>query len=132
MFLQYAKETLARTEQKKVMYPSQISCLAGNCSFSISWKGEMRPCVTFDEPAVPVFEKGFEAAWQELSRKAKTFQVCEDCVRCSLRPVCQICPAVAFLETGQYDGLPEYLCRYSKEKVRLLKEFVDVKEGSRH
>lgn len=119
-FLRYAQNILAQTEQENITYPDQITCLAGNCSFAISWKGEMRPCVTFDEPAVSVFEKGFEPAWKEVSQEAKKLRVSETCVTCSLRPVCKTCPASAYLEMGSYDGVPEYLCRYTKEFVRLL------------
>ena len=127
-FLWYAQNILAQIEQKNITYPDQITCLAGNCSFAISWKGEMRPCVTFDEPAVSVFEKGFEPAWKEVSQEAKKLRVSEICVTCSLRPVCKTCPASAYLETGSYDGVPEYLCRYTKEFVRLLREAVEQEQ----
>ena len=127
-FLRSAQNILAQTGQENVTYPDQITCLAGNCSFAISWKGEMRPCVTFDEPAVSVFEKGFEDSWKEISREAKELRVSAACANCSLRPACKTCPASARLETGSCDGVPEYLCRYTKELVRLLKEVVKQKQ----
>ena len=127
-FRRYAKEILARTEQRDVVYPDRITCLAGSCSFAISWRGEMRPCVTFEEPAVSVFENGFEAAWQEISRKAKNLKISETCVRCPLRPACKTCAASACLETGRCDGVPEYLCRYAEESVRLLRENVSLEQ----
>lgn len=128
VFLRYAQNILAQIEQENIIYPDQITCLAGNCSFAISWKGEMRPCVTFDKPAVSVFEKGFEPAWKEISQEAKKLRVSETCVTCSLRPACKTCPASACLETGSYDGVPEYLCRYTKEFVRLLREAVEQEQ----
>lgn len=121
-FWQYAQEISVQTGQKDVYYPDQITCLAGNCSFAISWQGQMRPCVTFEKPAVSVFERGFSAAWTEISQTAKTLKISKTCVRCPLRPACKICAASAKLETGSCDGVPEYLCRYTKELVRLLKE----------
>lgn len=121
-FWQYAQEISVQTGQKAVYYPDQITCLAGNCSFAISWQGQMRPCVTFENPAVSVFERGFSAAWTEISQTAKTLKISQTCVRCPLRPACKICAASAKLETGSCDGVPEYLCRYTKELVRLLKE----------
>lgn len=123
-FEQYAKQVLMQTEKKEVSYPDQLTCLAGNCSFAISWKGKMRPCLTFEEPAVPVFEEGFLSAWQKISESSKGLRVSAACAKCPLRPVCKTCPASAWLETGRYDGMPEYLCRYSKEFVRLLRESV--------
>ena len=127
-FLRYAQNILAQIEQENITYPDQITCLAGNCSFAISWKGDMRPCVTFDKPAVSVFEKSFEPAWKEISQEAKKLRVSETCVTCSLRPACKTCPASAYLETGSCDGVPEYLCRYTKEFVRLLREAVEQEQ----
>ena len=121
-FWQYAQEISVQTGQKDVYYPDQITCLAGNCSFAISWQGQMRPCITFEKPAVSVFERGFSAAWTEISQTAKTLKISQACVRCPLRPACKTCAASAKLETGSCDGVPEYLCRYTKELVRLLKE----------
>ena len=83
---------------------------------------EMRPCVTLEEPGVPVFETGFETAWQEIRTKSKEFQMNPKCRECRLRPVCKTCVACAKLETGEYRGLPEYLCRYAKEYGRMLEE----------
>ena len=48
----------------------------------------------------------------------------EKCGGCPLRPLCKVCPAAARLETGAYDGVPEYLCRNAQELYRLLKREV--------
>lgn len=122
VFQRYVQEILVQIENREISYPDQITCLAGNCSFAIGWQGKMRPCVTFDEPAVSVFDKGFLPAWKEISQVSKDLRLSATCVKCPLRPVCKICPASAWLETGRYDGVPEYLCRYAKELARLLKE----------
>ena len=71
-----------------------------------------------------MFERGFEAAWQEIREKAKGLHMNEKCGGCPLRPLCKVCPAAARLETGAYDGVPEYLCRNAKELYRLLKREV--------
>lgn len=120
IYPQLVRARIAQTEKEDAVYPEKISCMAGNCSFAIGWQGEMRPCVTLSEPSVPVFERGFEAAWKEISEKAKAFSVNEKCTRCRMRPICKTCAASAKLETGEYNGIPEYLCRYSKEYLRLL------------
>lgn len=119
-FPQYVTMRIAQTEREDAVYPEKISCMAGNCSFAVGWQGEMRPCVTLSEPSVPVFEIGFEEAWEEISKKAKVLHVNEKCTRCRLRPICKTCAASAKLETGEYDGVPEYLCRYAEEYLRLL------------
>lgn len=97
-----------------------ISCLAGRCSFTINWQGEMRPCVMMTEPSVPVFERGFENAWKEICSQTQNIRISAVCRQCHLRPLCKICAAASLLETGQYDGVPDYLCRYAKELYRLI------------
>lgn len=113
-------ENAIRSVQNHTIYTQHISCLAGNCSFTVNWQGEMRPCVTLPEPTVPVFEVGFDAAWKEISRKSKELRSNERCTTCSFRPICKTCVASALLETGHYDGVPDYLCQYAEEYYRLL------------
>lgn len=118
----YVQQMLLQIKKEGNVYSEGITCMAGNCSFAVNWQGEMRPCVTLEEPSVPVFETGFESAWQQISEKVKAYRVNEKCRQCRLRPVCKTCVASARLETGEYDGLPEYLCRYAREYIRLLKD----------
>ena len=118
----YVQQMFVQIKKEGNVYSEGITCMAGNCSFAVNWQGEMRPCVTLEEPSVPVFETGFESAWQQISEKVKAYRVNEKCRQCRLRPVCKTCVASARLETGEYDGLPEYLCRYAREYIRLLKD----------
>ena len=118
----YVQQMLLQIKKEGNVYSEGITCMAGNCSFAVNWQGEMRPCVTLEEPSVPVFETGFLSAWQQISEKVKAYRVNEKCRQCRLRPVCKTCVASARLETGEYDGLPEYLCRYAREYIRLLKD----------
>lgn len=96
-------------------------CAAGRCSFTINWQGKMRPCVVASEPSADVFEMGFEAAWQQVSCKFQAVRYCTKCSNCRLRPVCRTCALACLLETGDYMGKPEYLCRYAAETERLLR-----------
>lgn len=121
-FGEYIDAVLKQIEETDTTHPDGVSCLAGNCGFTVNWKGEMKPCVTFDEPAVSVFDVGFEEAWRQISLKTKKFRLNPQCVSCNLRVVCPVCVATAKLETDSYNGVPEYLCRYAKETVRLYKE----------
>ena len=58
----------------------------------------------------------------QISQKTKKFRLNPQCVSCNLRVVCPACVATAKLETDSYNGVPEYLCRYAKETVRLFRE----------
>ena len=129
VFMAFANTMVTAAETAQAQgYSRQITCLAGNCSFAVSWRGKIRPCVTFEDSPISVFEKDFRSAWDEISRTAKTYKVNETCANCRMRPLCPVCPAAAYLETGSYDGVPEYLCRYTEEQMRLFEEEVR-KEG---
>lgn len=100
--------------------PGHMSCLAGKCSFTINWQGEMRPCVVMNTPAARVFDMGFEAAWRSISSQTDEILLSSSCNSCNLRPLCRTCAASAFLETGRYDGVPEYMCRYARQTLKRL------------
>lgn len=120
---QYVEQTIARIENPD--FPrgdGHMSCLAGNCSFTINWQGQMRPCVVMSDPSALVFEKGFAAAWEEITAETQTLLLPEKCTVCKYKPICKVCVAASLLETGNYDGIPDYLCRYSQEYYRLLVE----------
>ena len=119
-FQQYVQKKRSQLDNSGGVYPQGMTCMAGNCSFSVNWQGQMRPCVTIEEPSVPVFEMGFEKTWEVISKGSKEFRVNEQCTKCHFRPVCKTCVASAWIETGKYDGLPEYLCRYAREYAKLL------------
>ena len=103
-------------------YNRNMSCLAGNCSFTINWQGMMRPCVMQNVPQANVFEEGFMQAWQKISTKTDEILINEACVSCKYRPICNTCAAAALLETGKYEGIPKYICEYTKEFYKILKE----------
>lgn len=130
LFAQYMEQVLFQVEHivcEKV--PGHMSCLAGKCSFTINWQGEMRPCVIMSEPAVSVFEIGFQAAWNYIVEETDKIVLSSKCSACKFRPLCRTCAASALLETGDYEGVPDYMCRYAKETLRLLQAIAEEKRG---
>lgn len=122
IFPKYKEQVIHEVEHgSDKIYTDHISCLAGNCSFTINWQGEMRPCVVMTEPAISVFEEGFEKAWSHLVHETEKITIHSKCKSCSLRPLCRTCAASALLETGSYTDLPVYMCEYAAESFRLLK-----------
>ena len=129
-FRQYCREKLSlldaatrfAQEHPEAKQAQPSGCLGGRCSFSLNWQGELRPCVILTSPAVNVFEEGFAAGWQHVVQGMETLLLHEDCSVCPRRSLCDICPAAALYETGAHNGKPEYLCRYTKELVRLMRE----------
>ena len=123
-FLEFAAQHLMLARQMpKPQIPNKMHCLAGSCSFTINWQGQMRPCVVMSSPAADVFEMGFDAAWQHIRKEADGIALSETCAACPLRALCRTCAASALLETGRYDGVPAYMCRYTKATDRLLTAF---------
>lgn len=98
-----------------------MGCLAGRCSFAVNWQGQMRPCVMMERPSVPVFDVGFEEGWRRVSEGIQQIRISPDCIACPVQPLCPTCAASAYWETGSMDGVPDYLCRYTWETVRLLR-----------
>lgn len=133
VFRQYAGQSLERAEHPAPSEekPGHISCMAGRCSFTINWQGEMRPCVILSEPAVSVFDPGgFEAAWKRISEETAEIVLNAKCSVCRVRHLCRTCAAGALLETGDYEGIPDYMCRYAEETLRLLKlEWEKIQNG---
>lgn len=131
LFEQYARQSVFTVEN---MIPdpeatSRMSCLAGKCSFTINWQGEMRPCVILSNPSISVFEAGFEQAWRYIIEEVQKIRLSSKCSTCTLRPLCRTCAASALLETGSYDGVPDYMCQYAKESLRLLKLELEKNEN---
>lgn len=120
LWSRYVDESICQAEQEAPQHSRKVTCMAGNCSFTVNWQGEMRPCVVLSEPSVPVFETGFDAAWRQITGEMERILLNEKCAGCSLRPLCRTCAACALLETGGYQGIPDYMCRYAAESLRLL------------
>lgn len=121
IFRQYVRESVRRVSDPA--FPrgdGHISCLAGNCSFFINWQGRLFPCVMLSELSAPVFDLGFLAAWETVSAKARNLSLSTKCRQCRFRPICRTCAAASFLETGSYQGAPDYLCRYAEHYYDLL------------
>ena len=121
IFRQYVRESVRRVNDPA--FPrgdGHISCLAGNCSFFINWQSRLFPCVMLSELSAPVFDLGFLAAWETVSAKARNLSLSTKCRQCRFRPICRTCAAASFLETGSYQGAPDYLCRYAEHYYDLL------------
>lgn len=82
----------------------------------------MRPCVMQSQPEVNVFAEGFQRSWEMISAQTKEILTNERCTECKYRPICTTCAAAALLETGDYEGIPEYICEYTKEFYKIMKE----------
>lgn len=124
LFPQYVRQLIERADHPEPAEekPGHMACMAGQCSFTINWQGEMRPCVILSSPAVSVFDAGFAAAWRHIVEETGKILLNAKCSACHLRHLCRTCAASALFETGSYDGVPDYMCRYAEETLRVLRE----------
>lgn len=100
----------------------RFRCRAGRSSFWINWKGEMTACGMMDEFKAYPMKDGFEKAWEEVKAKINAQTVLKGCSECEDRDICKVCPAIAFTESGDFNGKPEYLCEMVKAwKEEMLK-----------
>ncbi len=99
-----------------------MKCRAGKSSFAVNWQGQMQPCVMMSWIQYNVFEQGFAKCWKKLTEAVDGVRISEKCASCAWREVCQTCAAGARLETGNYDGVPEYLCRYTEAIMKQITE----------
>lgn len=110
--------------------PGEMQCQAGRSSFTVNWQGYMRPCVMLTEPPLSVFSMDFMAAWRQLAEITAQIRLSSECSACRMRRICQNCAACAKLETGRCDGIPEYMCRYTEETLRLSEEAIEAEAGA--
>ena len=99
-----------------------VSCRAGSTSFWITWDGKMLPCGMLTSPAVYPLQVGFQDAWQQVRKETAQIRMPEKCSGCEKRNVCGVCAAVCMTETGHFDSVPDFMCRKTDEKIRLLRE----------
>lgn len=97
-------------------------CRGGRTSAWINWQGLMSPCIFMNQVSVDVFDYGFSKSWELIKAKTREIHLPKECANCDLRPACSICPAKCLLETGSFDKVPAYVCKYSDTIVKLMRK----------
>ena len=103
----------------------KIRCRAGKASFWISWDGWMQACGMMAEPKTSITDKSFAQAWAwvvDATDRVRTSSVCQNC---SSHKICHACAAMAWTETGDCAGTPEYSCRMVRHMQRLAREVLN-------
>lgn len=130
-FISYAKQFVKHSMlEKGEAVPMPLKCRAGRSSFVINWEGMMQPCVMIPVMKESVFEMGFQKAWEKITKAVTEIRLSERCAACTKREVCQTCAACAFLETGNFAGVPKYMCRYTEETIKILREKIETSENN--
>ncbi len=110
-----------------------VRCRAGRSSFWMTWDGRMLPCGMLPGPGVRPLDLGFAQAWEQVRAQTKAIRLPDKCGSCPKREVCGVCAAVCLTETGQFDRVPEYMCRmtdgiiqHTLQAARRRKEMEDA------
>ena len=106
----------------------RIRCRAGSSTFWLTYDGHMRPCGMMTTPTANVREMGFAAAWQAIRTAREDILVPARCSGCAIRHACDQCAALCFAETGDFTGVPEYMCEKTRAYLELAREA--LKEGA--
>lgn len=98
-----------------------MGCMAGRCSFWMTWDGRMTACAMMNQPAAYPFANGFASAWQTVVQGVEPIRLPAACGTCRYRSLCRVCGAVALAEgRGDSTRRPEYMCRMMETYVRQL------------
>ena len=97
-----------------------VKCRAGSSAFWMTWDGRMLPCGMMPGPVAYPLEMGFDAAWKEITEKTAQIRTPSQCTTCPKRPLCPVCAAVTITETGDFEGVPTYVCRQTEETVNAV------------
>ncbi len=122
LFSQYRSSTLNKIYHANGESSTQghMKCRAGQSSFVINWQGYMRPCVVLEQPSIPLDTPPFPDAWKQVVQDTAQLCIAKECSCCRYRDVCNTCVAAAIAETGSADGVPTYLCEYTKATIQYL------------
>lgn len=115
------QETKAPQKNEEVDPQKLFRCNAGLGDFVVSYDGQYRLCISLNAPGTTydlhqgtlrdAYEK-FMPATRALITNSPEYR----CGNCDIRHQCNTCPALAYLETGALDGVPEYFCQLAHER----------------
>ena len=109
-----------------------VRCRAGSTSFWLTWDGRMLPCGMMPGPVTRPLEVGFGTAWEQLRRETGEIRACADCSACPKKEVCSVCAASRVAETGSFNQVPAYICRYTDAVIEKTWEAYLESEGESH
>ena len=70
-----------------------VTCGAGRGSFSVDWRGQMRPCNNFPCAGQDILSMGFREAWRRTNHTANNYPLPTECQGCAYQGVCKHCVA---------------------------------------
>lgn len=100
----------------------RIPCRAGSSTFWVTWDGKMSPCGMMTKPMFEI--NSFDEAWENIKKSRQSIILPLKCKNCELRNFCDMCAAVTLAETGEFGGVPEYVCKKAANFKKLCEDFI--------
>lgn len=88
-----------------------FGCSAGMSSYTVTWDGKLQGCQMLGVFQTDAASLGFQEAWERFPYEVKLPPMNPTCKRCELKGLCECCPAFRYSETGDLQGVPEYICQ---------------------
>ncbi len=102
-----------------------FQCSIASGSFAIGSDGYLRPCSALRHPdcAYDLRTGNLREAWHVflpklLEMRTERASFLETCNNCTLFNLCLWCPAHAYLETGELDGMVPYYCELAHARAK--------------
>ncbi len=136
-FIQPVRETLSydrcRTCEERegceryAQFSRLLSCGAGTTGFSVSWDGQLRLCQSLNAPGTTYdLRRGsLREAWEEFIPQVRALRTQAEpllraCKSCPIVNLCLNCPAHAWLELGDREGIVPYFCQVARARKESL------------
>lgn len=106
--------------EHSVIIPTEgVLCAAGKALFCITWDGRMTPCGAIDWIQAKPLESGFQSAWSSIREAVSSYLYPTECVKCSHRLKCTVCPSIHPLNGASRATLNQAQC---DETILLARE----------
>lgn len=104
----------------------RVLCRAGSASFWASWDGYLLPCGLMTRPKVDLEQMNFKDAWNQITDATEKIKMSGICKKCESRRMCHACAAMALAETGDFGGIPRYLCKMVDSMKKIASEQLKI------
>lgn len=107
-----------------------LLCGAARDSFSVNWKGEMRPCVSLDVFNISLLHSSVENAWKQMVQIADNIPLLVECQKCIFQNYCTRCVAQHYADTHEFGKPSPRICwkRLYPEKASKIEASLKEKE----
>ena len=116
------KSVIEGFEPENINEGEKIKCRAGNCSCWVDWKGNMSYCGMIPSGDNNVLEKGYGECFKNVMSEAAKIRLPLECRKCSYKPLCNICAAICYTETGGFESVPDYLCEFTRLTYKYIQQ----------